>query len=126
AYGTLPHPNILGGFALIFLLGPIAFFLRKEKPNNLALLLLIPGTALLAITFSRSAWLALIAFSLVLIWKSKYFERQRLAVLLLIIGLTFIITLLPYRQWVEARTTNISSHTEEFSFIGRLWLNGEA
>ncbi|HUE97906.1 MAG TPA: hypothetical protein VMN99_01555, partial [Anaerolineales bacterium] len=33
AYGTLPHPNILGGFALIFLLGPIAFFMRREKPN---------------------------------------------------------------------------------------------
>ncbi|HSL28803.1 MAG TPA: hypothetical protein VK900_06340, partial [Anaerolineales bacterium] len=62
AYGTLPHPNILGGFALTFLSAPVAFFIRREKPNNLAILLLIPGVSLLALTFSRSAWLGLIAF----------------------------------------------------------------
>jgi len=126
AYGTLPHPNILGGFALILLLGPIAFFLRKAGPNNLALLLLVPGVALLALTFSRSAWLALIIFSAVLVWKSKYFDRKRLAVLLCIVALSFVLTLLPSRKLVEARTTNPSSHSEEFSFIGRAWLNGEA
>ena len=83
AYGTLPHPNILGGFALIFLLAPVAFFMRRENPNNLALLLLIPGVSLLALTFSRSAWLALVIFCAVLVWKSKYFDRKRLAVLLI-------------------------------------------
>jgi O-antigen ligase len=126
AYGTLPHPNILGGFALILLLGPIAFFMRKERPNNLALLLLIPGIVLLALTFSRSAWLALIAFSLILIWKSKYFDRKRLAVLLAIIAISFIGALFPYRQLVQARTLNTTSHSEEFSFIGRAWLSGES
>jgi O-antigen ligase len=126
AYGTFPHPNILGGFALILLLGPITLFLRKEKPNNLCLLLIILGTALLALTFSRSAWLALIVFSLILIWKSKYFDRKRLVMLLVIIGMSFIITLFPSRELVEARTINTTSHAEEFSFIGRAWLNGEA
>ena len=126
AYGTLPHPNILGGFALTFLLGPIAFFLRKEKPNNFALLLLILGVSLLAVTFSRSAWLGLIVFSTILIWKSKYFDRKRLAILLAVVGISFIITLFPYRQLVQARTINTTSHSEEFSFIGRAWLNGEA
>jgi hypothetical protein len=126
AYGTLPHPNILGGFALIFLLGPIAFFMRKENPNHLALLLAVLGTALLAITFSRSAWLALIVFSLVLIWKSKYFDRKHLAVLLAVIALSFTTTLFPFRELVRARTINTTSHSEEFSFIGRAWLNGEA
>jgi O-antigen ligase len=126
AYGTLPHPNILGGFALIFLLAPVAFFLRKNRPNNLALLLLIPGVALLALTFSRSAWLALIVFSLVLIWKSRYFERKRLVILLAVMALSFVVTLLPLRELVQARTINTSSHAEEFSFIGRAWLNGEA
>ncbi len=126
AYGTLPHPNILGGFSFILLLAPISFFIRKEKPNNLALLLLIPGIALLALTFSRSAWLALILFSAVLIWKSKYFDRKRVAVLLAVMGLSFFLTLLPYRQLVQARTIRATSHSEEFSFIGRAWLNGEA
>ena len=126
AYGTLPHPNILGGFALIFLLGPIAFFLRKEKPDTLALLLILPGISLLALTFSRSAWLGLVAFSGILIWKSKYFERRRLAVLLAAMALTFMLTLVPHRQLVQARTVNPTSHAEAFSFIGRAWLNGEA
>jgi hypothetical protein len=126
AYGTLPHPNILGGFTLILLLAPIAFFLRKEKPNSLALLFVILGMALLALTFSRSAWLALAVFCTVLIWKSKHFERKRLGVLLLTIVLIFVATLLPYSQLVEARTTSTSSHAEEFSFIGRAWLSGEA
>jgi hypothetical protein len=126
AYGTLPHPNILGGFALIFLLAPIAFFMRRDRPNYLALLLLVPGVSLLALTFSRSAWLAMIVFSTVLLWKSKYFERKRLAILLIVIALSFVITLLPYRELVQARTISTTSHAEEFSFIGRAWLNGEA
>jgi hypothetical protein len=125
-YGTLPHPNILGGFALIFLLAPMAFFMRKENPNNLALLLLIPGVSLLALTFSRSAWLALVVCCAVLVWKSNYFDRKRLVVLLVLIGLSLAATLLPYRKLVQARTINTSSHAEEFSFIGRAWLNGEA
>jgi hypothetical protein len=126
AYGTLPHPNILGGFTLILLLGPVSFFLRKERPNNLALLLLIPGVSLLALSFSRSAWLALITCSAILIWKSRHFDRSRLAILLLTIALSFVITLFPYRELVQARTLNTTSHSEEFSFIGRTWLNGEA
>jgi O-antigen ligase len=100
--------------------------MRKERPNNVALLLLLPGLALLALTFSRSAWLGLIVFCIVLIWKSKHFDRQRLAVLLFMIPLSFLITLFPYRQLVQARTINTTSHAEEFSFIGRAWLNGEA
>lgn len=126
AYGTLPHPNVLAGFVLILLLGPVSFFMNKEKPNNLGLLLLVPGIALLALTFSRSAWLALIVFSLVLIWKSKYLDRKRLVILLTVSALSFILALLPYRQLVAARTINTTSHAEEFSFIGRAWLNQEA
>ena len=64
AYGTLPHPNILGGFTLLFLLGPAALFLRKEKPNLLALILFSLGVILLVLTFSRSAWLGFIFFLL--------------------------------------------------------------
>jgi O-antigen ligase len=122
----LPHPNILGGLVLILLLGPLAFFLRREQPNHLALLLLIPGISLLALTFSRSAWLALIVFSVVLIWKWKHFDHKRLAILLVTIPLCFVITLFPYRELVQARTISTTSHAEEFSLIGRAWLNGEA
>ena len=126
AYGTLPHPNILGGFALILLLGPIFFFMRRHQPNYLALLLVMVGVALLAITFSRSAWLALVVYCAVLLWKAKHFDRKRLVILFAVIGLSLAITLFPYLELVQARTVNTTSHAEEFSFIGRAWLNGEA
>lgn len=126
AYGTLPHPNVLSGFVLLSLLGPIFFFMNKEKPSYLGLLLLVSGIALLGLTFSRSAWLALIVFSLVLVWKSRYFDPKRLVILLSVSALSLILTLLPYRELVAARTVNTTSHAEEFSFIGRVWLNQEA
>jgi O-antigen ligase len=68
----------------------------------------------------------LIVFSLVLLWKWKAFDRRRLVLLLLTLVLTFAMTLLPFRELVEARTVNTTSHAEEFSLIGRVWLNGEA
>src|SRR6185436_465493 len=43
AYGTTPHPNILGGFALISLLGPASLFLVNKKPNYPALILFSLG-----------------------------------------------------------------------------------
>jgi O-antigen ligase len=46
--------------------------------------------------------------------------------LLVMLALSFMITLLPYYQLVQARTINTTSHSEAFSFIGRAWLNGEA
>lgn len=126
AYGTLPHPNILGGFTLITLLGPAALLLRKGRFNYIALPFLVAGVSLLAITFSRSAWLALVVFCAGLIWRSRNLARGRSLLLCAIIGLSFLCTLLPFRDLVAARTVNTTSHAEEFSFIGRSWLNGQA
>ncbi|HJR79434.1 MAG TPA: O-antigen ligase family protein [Anaerolineales bacterium] len=126
AYGTLPHPNILGGFTLISLLGPVSLFLIEEKPNYQALILFALGIALLALTFSRSAWLGLLVFSLMLVWKSNSLDRKRVGILLSTAVLSFLITLLHYPELVLARTANIASNSEKFSFIGRTWLNGEA
>jgi len=62
----------------------------------------------------------------VLVWKSNYLNRRRLVVLLITMGLSLAATLFPYRELVQARTVNTTSHAEEFSFLGRTWLNGEA
>ena len=125
AYGTLPHPNILGGFVLAGLLGPVGLFLANKKASYAVLLLLL-GISVLALSFSRAAWLGLIVFSLVLICKSKYFDRKRVILLLAVCAFSFVLTLLPFRELVAARTVNTTSHSEEFSFIGRAWLNQEA
>jgi len=126
AYGTLPHPNILGGLTFLSVLGPASLFLIKPKPNYLALLLFSLGILLLGLTFSRSAWLAMIAFILIIIWKSKYLNRKRVILFLTASTMTFILTLLPYRELVRARTTDTTSHSEAFSLIGRAWLTTEA
>jgi hypothetical protein len=126
AYGTLPHPNILAGFAFILVLGPMTLFLYRRRPNYAALLLIVPGMALIALTFSRSAWLALIAFAFILVLQSKHFTRMQILLLIIISVSSFVLTLLPYRQLVQARTTNITSHSEEFSLLGRAWLSREA
>ena len=81
AYGSLPHPNLLGGALLLFLLGPAALFMLEKKPNRLMLILFGGGIALLGLTFSRAAWLGLAAAGLVLIWKRSVLDRGRLMAL---------------------------------------------
>lgn len=56
AYGTLPHPNVLGGYLLIILAGPIMGYLQTGKARWLWPLMF--GVSVLFLTFSRAAWLA--------------------------------------------------------------------
>jgi O-antigen ligase len=126
AYGTLPHPNILGGFTLICLAGPIALFLRKEKPNLFALLLLALSSSLLAITFSRSAWIATAIFLFTLVYKSKYLNQKYIVTIFIITTIIFGLTLFPLRELFINRTTAPTTATEEFSLTGRAWLAEQA
>ncbi|OGH64672.1 MAG: hypothetical protein A2821_04445 [Candidatus Magasanikbacteria bacterium RIFCSPHIGHO2_01_FULL_41_23] len=66
AYGTFPHPNILGGF-MVIVISHILFFLQSEekfrqiKTKKLKwffIVILIILTVGLVVSFSRSAWLA--------------------------------------------------------------------
>lgn len=125
-YGTLPHPNILGGFAFLTLLGPASLFLANKKPNYPALILLCLGIMLIGLTFSRSAWLALVVFMFILIVKAKYLERKKLFLLISAIALTIFLTLYPLRDLVFTRVSNAPVATEQFSMIGREWLMQQA
>ncbi|MDQ3007188.1 MAG: O-antigen ligase family protein, partial [Chloroflexota bacterium] len=126
AYGTTPHPNILGGFALLSLLGPTSLFLANKKANYAALILLSLGIILMALTFSRSAWLGLIVFIMILILKSKHLERRRVFLLVATSVLTIILTLYPLRELVFTRISNSPVQTEQLSNHGRSWLNEQA
>jgi O-antigen ligase len=126
AYGTLPHPNILGGLVFITLLGPISLFLANKKPNYPALMLLCLGIILMSLTFSRSAWLALVAFAGVVILKSKYFEHKRLLLLIATIALTIMLTLYPLSDLVSTRVSNSATATEQNSILGRIWYTQQA
>lgn len=126
AYGTLPHPNILGGFAFLTLLGPTSLFLTNKKWNYLPLIFLCAGIILIGLTFSRSAWLGLISFICILILKSKYFERNKLFLLLFTVALTTTFTLYPLRELVFTRVGSSTISTEQNSMLGRLWFAQQA
>ena len=87
AYGTLPHPNMLGGLALVLLAGPAAWFLTGRRWRWAAGLAVAAGMALLALTFSRSAWLGCLAAAGVLVFHLRNFLRWRLAALAAVMAL---------------------------------------
>jgi hypothetical protein len=126
AYGTLPHPNILGGFTLISILGPASLYIMARKTNIPALLLYSLGVILILFTFSRSAWLGLFAFLFLLLLKSKYLQRKRLYLLIATSLLTIVLTLYPLRDLVFTRISNAPVQTEQLSSFGRSWLTQQA
>ena len=126
AYGTMPHPNILGGLVFVTLLGPLSLFLTSKRSNYPALLLLSLGIILLILTFSRSAWLALAACLGVLVLKSKYLDGKKLFFLIAAIALTGVLTLHPLQELVFTRLGNSAVTTEQDSIVGRVWYTQQA
>ena len=84
AYGSLPHPNILGGFlaiALLMLIG-LAFVSQKKIERFFILISFTLINAALFLTFSRESWLAYVlalAFLFYIIFKG---QNQRLKIAL--------------------------------------------
>ncbi|HSM70980.1 MAG TPA: O-antigen ligase family protein, partial [Anaerolineales bacterium] len=126
AYGTLPHPNILGGFTFLALLGPASLFLRGKTPNYAAIVLFCAGIVLIVLTYSRATWLALTTFMLVLILKSKYFEVKKRFLLPSAAALAFAFSLYLIWNLVSPRISAQQSPTETISNVGRSWLTQQA
>ncbi|HJS20464.1 MAG TPA: O-antigen ligase family protein, partial [Anaerolineales bacterium] len=126
AYGTLPHPNILGGFALICLLGPLSLFMSDQKIHVPALILYTLGLSLIVFTFSRSAWLGVAAFLFILLLKPKHLEWRRVILLIAVSVITIVITLYPLQELVFTRFSNAPVQTEHLSTFGRAWLTEQS
>jgi O-antigen ligase len=95
AYGSLPHPNMLGGFlaaVLVLLVGYLESWIptwkrfAKEMAVFAAVIILLG----LVLTFSRSAWLGAV-FGLALLVMAAY--RNRSAVTLQFLGIIAVSTL---------------------------------
>jgi len=109
AYGSLPHPNILGGFLVIAIL--FLFYLSfiaktaKQRFFVWAGVIIIPPA--LFFTFSRSAWVALIFSLLILIClfsRSKTLELRNIFFTIFIpILLIFIILAVNFSESVLTR-----------------------
>lgn len=125
-YGSFPHPNLLGGFTLMFLAGPAALLLFDEKPRPWALALLAGGAALLILTFSRSAWVGLAAAGLVVLLQRRKLSGKRWLAAGLAVFTGLLSAAAPLHNLIFTRAGAGSVATEEFSNEGRAWLTGQA
>jgi O-antigen ligase len=121
-YGTLPHPNILGGLALVLLVGPAAWFLTGRRWRWAAGLGVAAGMALLALTFSRSAWLGCLAAAGVLVFHLRTFLRWRLATLAAVMALGPLAVLPSISPLVVTRFSGQEVPTEQQSVLDRAWM----
>jgi len=127
AYGTLPHPNILGALVVALLAGPALFFLAAPRVKLWPAPLFAAGMGLLIVTFSRAAWIGALCAGLFVLFKLRHLIRARLVVLGLGTGLALAAAVFPLRQLVFTRIADTAIvPAEQFSIYGRTWLAGQA
>ena len=92
AYGSLPHPNILGGYLAAGLLGAIHLLLHVKKSNRWwlwpSLIIISQG---LVLSFSRSAWLGfgVSALLLIIFALKDRIVFKKLILLLILVAIIF-------------------------------------
>lgn len=149
AYGSLPHPNMLGGFlvmAIIILLG-LYFYLNHSQSSRwfllkdlLIIISLVVITFGLLLTFSRSAWLAL-AVALAILFLVNIFRKRKLQVwllakativMLLVAVMTFVMipelfetrALGQVRLEIKSTQERIAYYSDAKKLIEKNWLKG--
>lgn len=73
-YATFPHPNLLAGFLIIYMLFLFNFFARKEK--NILFILIALATASLFLTLSRAAILYWM-ISLIFLFATSIYKKYK-------------------------------------------------
>jgi len=122
AYGTFPHPNILGGWTLALLASLLTLLLLPPKRRIPALILFGAGLTLLVLTFSRSAWLGLVATAGILFIRRKRLDRKSLLLIFAIGMLCIALVFIPLRQMFFTRLVGNQIQTEQVSNFTRFWL----
>jgi O-antigen ligase len=129
AYGSLPHPNILGGLVSVWLAGPAAAWLLARRRWRLAAaLIVVVGMALLSLTFSRAALLGCAAAGGVLAWHYRQLGWRRLVGLALAALLGVLIVAAPMGRLLLTRVSGSQAGviTEMESIRVREWMTQQA
>ena len=126
AYGTLPHPNILGGFLLALMTGPLTIFLRGGVRRWWALGLFGIATIALVLTFSRSAWLGYLAGGAVVMLHRRSLDGKRLLWLTAIVLACLIAVAFPLRSLIFVRAPGSQVSTEAGSTYERALLGDQS
>lgn len=118
AYGTFPHPNVLGGFLVFALISALILVSRETLKNKIfvscATYILLLG---LFVSFSRTAWLGagivMVGSMVYWLWKQ---ERINLGFVILVLVVSCATIGLNYSDLVLNRSSNIVGST---SYIDR-------
>ncbi|MBI3241058.1 MAG: O-antigen ligase family protein [Chloroflexi bacterium] len=125
AYGTLPHPNLLAGYLLVTLAGPLMGYIQTGRKRWLWPLAF--GAGALCLTFSRAGWLACGAAMASLIFLLPSNLRRRAAIVLAVLALvsaTLVAALGPL--FITRLTASDASREETISITTRQQLNDAA
>lgn len=135
AYGSFPHPNILGAFLLIVVLISLAVYLQRnygwiKLVSSLVASFIFTG---LLLTFSRSAWLVfLVSFVIMNLFVFLYFpktevEKEKksdnvfaMMKFIAFVGMIVVAFVAVYPDHFYTRT-HVETRLEEISYKDRLW-----
>lgn len=121
AYGSFPHPNIFGGYlaVAVAVLGWLAWT-GKRRDQWLATVLASVFVSTLVVTFSRSAWLGLVAAAIVLLaWMVHHKTRPtRTNLVALIPAMAGVVTCVVFASALFVRF-DASSRLETRSLVER-------
>jgi O-antigen ligase len=101
AYGTLVHPNVLGGMLLIYLGAVVERQLATGR--RLWLLVIAVGVVILFLSFSRAAWIGMLAMAVTLSLTLAPGSAGRLRSIFAAAGLAFALMALAFWPIVLAR-----------------------
>jgi O-antigen ligase len=117
AFGTLPHPNILGGFLAIALIINLIIYFQSQKKEKITSLIFFGFNFFgLILTFSRSAILAFIISAIILfVFQIKEKIKFKKIIAPIILGFSIlIIFLIPYSNLFTTRLS-FTNHVEKLS-----------
>jgi len=117
AYGSLDHPNMLGGLAAITLL--FIFYLSSQEKIKKSILVIttIILTAGLVVSFSRAAWLAFLVGLIIMFVMQK--QRKNLLLNFALCFLVFIFLFIPYHNLFFGRIS-MADRLENISISERV------
>ena len=124
-YSTLDNPNLLGGYLLPILPLAVVALLRWQGRGQrlFALTSLLLGVVALVLTYSRGAWMGIVAglgtLALLLIWRAirhwPLFWRRTLPVLVVLGGAVLLVVLVTQVEPLRVRVMSLVAGREDSS-----------
>ncbi len=126
--GLTAHPNMLAGFLIVGLIVSASLFVKGNLKRSQLLLsgaCLILGWLALLLTFSRAAWLGLVAGGLVFLLLCALvrlrFAWQRVLPIIAVCLVVTVAFVFAYRPFVFARTLAGDTSSEQRSIVDRAY-----